>query len=153
MTDPVVQAIDESNGEIVYTLRIKGTTFRPKVFRTGSHTIKVGEPGTEKMKALKSIRTLSAFVIRVAILVRVPLLVVAVSRGFCPLLCPLGAILSVFNRISLFRIWQTKENCNDCGLCATDCPVEIHPVTQMNSPECIRRLKCTSRRHLKLGVK
>jgi len=96
---------------------------------------------------------LSAFVIRVAILVGVLLLVVAVSRGFCRLLCPLGAIFALFNRVSLFRIRLTKEDCNDCGLCARDCPVEIHPVTQMNSAECIRCLKCTSRRHLKLGMK
>lgn len=41
--DPVVQIIDESNDEIVYTLRINGATFRPKVFRDGSYTIKIGE--------------------------------------------------------------------------------------------------------------
>ncbi|MCK5000964.1 MAG: alkaline phosphatase D family protein [Anaerohalosphaera sp.] len=40
--NPVVQIIDESNGEIVYTLRIKGNTFKPKVFREGKYTIKVG---------------------------------------------------------------------------------------------------------------
>jgi uncharacterized Fe-S center protein len=47
----------------------------------------------------------------------------------------------------------TKHNCNDCGVCAKNCPVEIHPVEQMNSPECIRCLNCTSSRHLKFGVK
>ncbi len=43
LEDPVVQVVDESNGEIVYTLRIKGHTFRPKVFRTGSYTVRVGD--------------------------------------------------------------------------------------------------------------
>ena len=43
MNDPVVQVIDESNGEIVYTLRIKGTTYRPKVFKPGSYTLRIGE--------------------------------------------------------------------------------------------------------------
>jgi len=57
MTDPVVQVVDESNGEIVYTLRIKGTSFRPKVFKTGSYTVKVGEPGTEKMRTLKNVHS------------------------------------------------------------------------------------------------
>jgi hypothetical protein len=41
--DPVVQVIDEYLGEIVYTLRINGTTFKPKVFREGVYTIRVGE--------------------------------------------------------------------------------------------------------------
>ncbi|MCF7958291.1 MAG: hypothetical protein K9M57_07585 [Phycisphaerae bacterium] len=45
--DPVVQIIDESNGDVVYTLRIKGTTFLPKVFMKGTYTIKVGE-GTDQ---------------------------------------------------------------------------------------------------------
>lgn len=41
--NPVVQIIDESNGEVVYTVRIQGTTFRPKVFAEGTYTVHVGE--------------------------------------------------------------------------------------------------------------
>jgi hypothetical protein len=58
MSDPVVQVIDESNGEIVYTLRIKGKSFRPKVFREGKYTVNVGELGTDKAKTLKGIESL-----------------------------------------------------------------------------------------------
>lgn len=50
----VVQVINEKTGEIVYTLRIKGTTFRPKVFTKDSYTINVGE-GTAR-KSLKGIK-------------------------------------------------------------------------------------------------
>ena len=45
VSDPVVQVVDESAGEIVYTLRIKGTSFRPPVFSEGPFTVHVGEPG------------------------------------------------------------------------------------------------------------
>ena len=38
-----MQVIDESAGEIVYTLRIKGNEFRPKVFSKGTYTVRVGE--------------------------------------------------------------------------------------------------------------
>lgn len=58
MRNPVVQVIDESDDEIIYTLRINGNSFRPKVFKEGNHTIKVGEPGTEKMKTLEGIQSL-----------------------------------------------------------------------------------------------
>ncbi|MBA7708736.1 hypothetical protein ES703_117640 [subsurface metagenome] len=58
MKDPVVQVIDEGSGEIVYTLRIKGTSFRPKVFKAGTYTIKVGEPDTGKMKTLKNVQSI-----------------------------------------------------------------------------------------------
>ncbi len=57
MTDPVVQVVDDSGG-IVYTLRINGTSFRPKVFREGTYTVRVGESG--RMKQFKGIKSLPA---------------------------------------------------------------------------------------------
>jgi len=47
-TNPVVQIIDQQNNEIVYTLRIKGSNFRPKVFKAGKYTIKVGQGKGQK---------------------------------------------------------------------------------------------------------
>ena len=58
MEDPVVQVIYESNREIIYTLRIMGTTFRPKVFKDGLYTLKVGEPGTERFKTFEKIKSI-----------------------------------------------------------------------------------------------
>lgn len=54
-TDPVVQVIDESTNEVVYTLRIKGNTFTPKVFKKGTYTIKTGRNKLKKkIKAIAS---------------------------------------------------------------------------------------------------
>jgi len=47
--DPVVQVIDESRGEVVYTLRINGTSYRPKVFEEGRYTLAVGEGDAVKV--------------------------------------------------------------------------------------------------------
>jgi len=47
--NPVIQIVDEVNDEVVYTLRILGNTFRPKVFHQGSYTIKVGEGTSQKI--------------------------------------------------------------------------------------------------------
>lgn len=49
--DPVVQVIDEGTGAVEYNLKIKGTTFQPKVFAAGNYTVKVSDPesGREKM--------------------------------------------------------------------------------------------------------
>lgn len=60
MTNPVVQVIDESNGEIVYTLRINGTSFKPKIFKIEEYTVKVGEQGSDRMKTLAGIKPLKA---------------------------------------------------------------------------------------------
>jgi hypothetical protein len=46
--DAVVQVVDEFNAEIVYTLRVNGTQFRPKVFALGSYTLRVGEGARRK---------------------------------------------------------------------------------------------------------
>lgn len=59
IVNPVIQIIDEATGEIIYTIRIKGVSFRPKVFKEGVYTVKVGEPGTEIMKALHSLHSIS----------------------------------------------------------------------------------------------
>ncbi|KPK75935.1 MAG: hypothetical protein AMJ79_09010, partial [Phycisphaerae bacterium SM23_30] len=58
LDDPVFQIIDESNDEIVYTLRIKGNQFRPQVFKKGGYTVKFGEPGTDKMKIYENVSSM-----------------------------------------------------------------------------------------------
>jgi alkaline phosphatase D len=52
---PVIQVIDESAQEIIYTLRIRDYSYQPKVFRHGTYTVKIGEPGTPDMKELNGI--------------------------------------------------------------------------------------------------
>ena len=53
----VVQVLDEKSGEVVYTVRIRGKSFRPKVFSMGNYVIKVGEGSMRetfnKIKAAK----------------------------------------------------------------------------------------------------
>jgi alkaline phosphatase D len=39
-----VQVIREDNGEVVYTLRLAGTSFTPRVFREGVYTVRVFDP-------------------------------------------------------------------------------------------------------------
>ncbi|MDP6118080.1 MAG: twin-arginine translocation pathway signal protein, partial [Planctomycetota bacterium] len=55
MKDPVIQIINEADGEIVYTLRIKGASFRPKVFKAGKYTVKVGDQDNNNMKTFKGV--------------------------------------------------------------------------------------------------
>ena len=57
--NPVIQVIDQDNDEIVYTLRIKGRRFQPKVFKQGTYTIKVGEPAKDRWEILRDIQSLA----------------------------------------------------------------------------------------------
>jgi hypothetical protein len=56
MDNPVVQVVDERGDEILYTLRIRGTSFRPKVFDLeGTYTVVVGEQEPERLKSLSGL--------------------------------------------------------------------------------------------------
>ena len=54
MIDPVVQVLSESGNEIIYTIRINGTEFQPPIPKAGEYRIKIGEPGTERMREFKA---------------------------------------------------------------------------------------------------
>ncbi|MEW6007018.1 MAG: 4Fe-4S binding protein [bacterium] len=47
------------------------------------------------------------------------------GRLFCRILCPLGGILGLFNKISLVRIVHNKELCKSCSACLKSCPMEV----------------------------
>ncbi len=53
---PVVQVIDESSGEILYTRRMNEKTFRPHVYGKGAYTVKIGDsrPDAVAFEGLKS---------------------------------------------------------------------------------------------------
>ena len=58
LTDPVVQVIDQAKSEIVYTIRIKGSSLRPKVFKHGYYTIRVGDPDKGPMRRLRDVASI-----------------------------------------------------------------------------------------------
>ena len=43
------------------------------------------------------------------------------ARLFCNTLCPVGALLGIFSRFSLFRISLDQSICTSCGKCAAVC--------------------------------
>lgn len=43
------------------------------------------------------------------------------GRTYCNTICPVGTILSIFARRSLFKIRIDTDKCNSCGLCARNC--------------------------------
>ncbi len=66
------------------------------------------------------------------------ILSVIIYRPFCKYICPLGAVYSVFNPVSVFRYRVDDEKCTGCGICAKVCKMQVNPVKNANHPECIR---------------
>ena len=54
---PVIEVINDENGELVYTLRMKDKTFRPGVFKEGNYTIRAIQAGTGKTIHFSGLKT------------------------------------------------------------------------------------------------
>jgi hypothetical protein len=57
MRNPVISVINEADGQTVYTLRINGSEWQPKVFQAGTYTIKVGGQGAGKLHTFKNVKS------------------------------------------------------------------------------------------------
>ena len=67
---------------------------------------------------------------------------VLVERFWCKYLCPLGAALALFNKISPVRL-VSSSTCNNCGRCDIECSMGIADVpNNLADAECIRCLEC-----------
>lgn len=76
------------------------------------------------------------------LLVAILFLSVIIYRPFCKYICPLGAVYSLFQPISVFRYRVDQELCTHCGACAKTCKMQVDPVKSPNHPECIRCGQC-----------
>jgi hypothetical protein len=52
LTNPVLQVFDEASGDLVYALRLNGSTFRPPVFAPGTYRISVGDQDADRMQRI-----------------------------------------------------------------------------------------------------
>ena len=64
------------------------------------------------------------FVITLISFLIVGVLSFLMGRKFCNTICPVGTLLGLASRFSLFKIRINKEKCNTCGLCEHICKAE-----------------------------
>ncbi len=65
-----------------------------------------------------------------------------IPRFFCRVICPLGAMLGVFSRFSLWRIDRDPAKCNNCNQCLKNCEAACDPHTQLRKSECFVCFNC-----------
>ena len=81
------------------------------------------------------------FIWKAAVLLLVIFFSIKIFRPFCRFICPLGALYSLLNRISIVHIRTEHASCTNCGKCAAICPMRTD---SPDSLECIRCGKCVS---------
>ncbi|MBL8965787.1 MAG: 4Fe-4S binding protein [Spirochaetaceae bacterium] len=61
------------------------------------------------------------------------------ERFFCKYLCPMGAALTPFSKLGLFKIKRDAAACVDCGLCDKACPanIKVSALETVTSAECL----------------
>jgi len=69
---------------------------------------------------------------------------VLVARFWCRYLCPMGAVLSLFNRVSLLHLEWRPSACTGCEACVSACPMGIDPRADHDGNNCIKCGECTS---------
>jgi ferredoxin-type protein NapH len=65
-----------------------------------------------------------------------------VHRPWCRLFCPLGGLLALGNRFSLFHLRFKAKECIECNLCRSRCSMGVKVDQKVNVSGCIRCLEC-----------
>ena len=82
------------------------------------------------------------FTFKFTILALFIILSILFYRPFCKWICPLGAIYSLFNKVSFLKIQVDHEKCVSCQKCSRVCKMDVNVVDTPNHPECIRCGEC-----------
>ena len=77
-----------------------------------------------------------------AIFITALLLNLLIPRFYCRFICPLGALLGLFSRYSLWRIGKRNTDCPDCELCQKNCEGACSPTDEIRLAECVMCLNC-----------
>lgn len=88
-------------------------------------------------------RTIGAlFDLKIAVLILTIIGSMSIYRFFCKVICPLGAIYGLMNKISIYHLEVNRDQCVNCGKCSRVCKMDVDPVKHPDSAECIRCGAC-----------
>ncbi len=80
------------------------------------------------------------------------------NRFFCTNICPVGVVLGLLSKFSLYKIYIDKDLCLSCGLCEKKCQSACINSKEktIDNETCIKCLKCLGvcrRNGIKFGIK
>jgi polyferredoxin len=82
------------------------------------------------------------------------LLCLKVPRFYCRFICPLGALLGLLSRWSVWRMGKSEDHCHDCRQCEAHCEGACSPSRTIEISECVMCLNCMDHcRHGLMGYR
>ena len=101
------------------------------------------EGGLPLVLASESLKSLIGFLFTWKMIILGITLIICVFcyRAFCRFICPLGAIYSFFNPVSLWGIKVDESKCTHCNACVRKCRMDVKKVCD---GECIQCGECIS---------
>ena len=75
---------------------------------------------------------------RVALFIGLIAAMVLITRFWCRYLCPFGACLAVFNKVSFTQVNVNLKKCDKCGACEAACPMGVEIRKAEGLTECIK---------------
>lgn len=100
-----------------------------------------------------SVLSISSLLIAVVTLVAIFIMAWKHGRTWCNTICPIGTVLGLLSRFSLFKVRIDSDRCNGCGLCATKCKAACinskeHAVDYSRCVDCFDCLKACKQKAL-----
>ncbi len=96
------------------------------------------------------------YYMKIGLVIFMVMMAIPIKRFFCRALCPIGAIYSVFNRLSIMNLRVNKDKCIECDSCQMTCPMDVAPHKSPANLDCIRCLDCVRKcptKALSYGIK
>lgn len=95
----------------------------------------------------------SLFSWKLLILVIVLITSSCIYRPFCRFICPLGALYSLFNKLSLYGVKVDMAKCIGCDKCIKTCPMQCQSVGDRECIHCNQCAKVCPTKAITLGKK
>ncbi len=94
-------------------------------------------------------RSLPTFIIAALTFIILGILAWSGGRTYCNTICPVGTVLGLLSRYSLFRPVIDTEKCNGCGLCSRRCKASCIDGThhQIDYSRCVACMDCIDTCH------
>lgn len=124
--------------------RMSTHLFKP-VYLAGNNLLAAAfSGGTTFYKVGIYLLSLSSTLVALVTMLTVGILAWRNGRIYCNTVCPVGTVLGVFSKYSLFRIRFDEEKCNLCGTCARNCKASCIDFKHMtvDSSRCINCFNC-----------